>query len=36
VDHAHDIGGDPALIALVEALEGEIVTRTGGSDERLV
>jgi hypothetical protein len=36
VDHADDIGGDAALIALVEALEGEVVTRTGRSDEGLV
>jgi hypothetical protein len=36
VHHADDVGGDAALVALVEALEGEVVTCTGGSDERLV
>jgi hypothetical protein len=36
VHHAVDVRGDPALIALVEALEREVVTRTGGGDEGLV
>jgi hypothetical protein len=36
VDHADDVGGDAALVALVEALESEVVTRTGSSDEGLV
>jgi hypothetical protein len=36
VDHAEDVGGDAALVARVEALEGEVVTRTGRSDEGLV
>jgi hypothetical protein len=36
VDHAEDEGGDAAVVALVEALEGEVVTRTGRGDERLV
>jgi hypothetical protein len=31
-----DVRGDPALVALVETLEGEVVARAGGSDERLV
>jgi hypothetical protein len=36
VDHAEDVGGDAAVIALVQALEGEVVARTGRSDESLV
>jgi hypothetical protein len=34
--HPHDVRGDAALVALVEALEREVVTRTGGGDEGLV
>jgi hypothetical protein len=36
VDHPHDVRGDAALIALVETLERDVVTRTGGRDEGLV
>jgi hypothetical protein len=36
VDHAHDVCGDAALVALVETLEGEVVTRARRGDERLV
>jgi hypothetical protein len=36
VHHSQDVGGDAALVALVETLEREIVTRTGGRDEGLV
>ena len=36
VDHAEHVGRDPALVALVELLEGAIVTRAHGGDEVLV
>jgi hypothetical protein len=36
VDHADDVRGDPALVALVEALEGEVVPRAGRGDEGLI
>jgi hypothetical protein len=36
VDHADDVRRDAAVVALVEALEGEVVARTGRSDEGLV
>jgi hypothetical protein len=36
VDHAEDVSGDAALVALVELLEGAIVTRAHGGDEILV
>jgi hypothetical protein len=36
VDHAEHIGGDAAVVALVQALEGEVVARTGRCDEGLV
>jgi hypothetical protein len=36
VHHAVDVGGDPALVALVQALEGEIVPLSDGSDEGFV
>jgi hypothetical protein len=36
VHHAVDVRGDPALIALVEPLEGEVVTPSGGGDEGFV
>jgi hypothetical protein len=36
VDHPEDIGRDAAVIALVQALEGEVVARTGRCDEGLV
>jgi hypothetical protein len=36
VHHAVDVRGDPALVALVEALEGEVVAPAGGGDERFV
>jgi hypothetical protein len=36
VDHALDVRGDPALVALVQALEGQVVTGTRGGDEGLV
>jgi hypothetical protein len=31
-----DVRGDPALVARIETLEGDVVARTRGSDERLV
>jgi len=31
-----DVRGDAALVALVQALEGEVVARAGGGDERVV
>jgi hypothetical protein len=31
-----DVRGDAALVALVETLEGEVVTRAGGGHEGLV
>jgi hypothetical protein len=36
VDHAVDVRGDPALVALVQALEGQVVAPSGGGDEGLV
>jgi len=36
VHHAVDVRGDPALIALVEALEREIVAPSDGGDEGFV
>jgi hypothetical protein len=36
VHHADDVRGDPALVALVQALEGEVVARARRGDERLV
>src|SRR5919198_22380 len=36
VDHPVDIGGDPALVAQVELLEGAIVPGTDARDERVV
>jgi hypothetical protein len=36
VHHAVDVRGDAALVALVQALEGEIVAPSGGGDEGLV
>jgi hypothetical protein len=36
VHHAVDVRGDPALVALVEALEREIVAPSDGGDEGFV
>jgi hypothetical protein len=36
VDHAVDVRGDPALVARVETLEGDVVTHAGGGHEGLV
>jgi hypothetical protein len=36
VDHAEDVRRDAAVVALVETLEREVVTRTGRCDEGLV
>jgi len=36
VHHAVDVRGDPALVARVETLEGEVVTPAGGGDEGLI
>jgi hypothetical protein len=36
VHHAEDVGGDPALVALVQPLEGEVVAPARRGDERLV
>jgi hypothetical protein len=36
VDHAVDVGGDPALVAQVELLEGAIVPGADARDERIV
>jgi hypothetical protein len=33
VDHAVDVGGDPPVVALVEALEGPVVAPTNPRDE---
>jgi hypothetical protein len=30
------VRGDAALVALVETLEGDVVTRAGGGDEGLI
>jgi len=36
VDHAVDVRGDPALVALVDALEREVVAPSDGGDEGFV
>jgi hypothetical protein len=36
VDHADDVRGDPALVALVEAFEGEVVPGASRGDEGLI
>ena len=36
VHHPDHVGGDAALVALVETLEGVVVTRAGGGHEGLV
>jgi hypothetical protein len=36
VHHAVDVRGDPALVALVQPLEGEVVASTGRGDEGFV
>jgi hypothetical protein len=36
VDHPVDIGGDPALVAQVQLLEGAIVPGADARDERVV
>jgi hypothetical protein len=36
VHHAVDVGGYAALVALVEPLEGEVVTPSRGRDEGFV
>jgi hypothetical protein len=36
VDHAVDVRGDPALVALVQPLEREIVAASYGRDESFV
>jgi hypothetical protein len=36
VDHAVDVRCDPALVALVQALERDIVTPSDGGDEGFV
>jgi hypothetical protein len=36
VHHAVDVGGDPALVARVEALERKIIAPSGRGDEGFV